>query len=435
MQPCEDSSLKGFDSAPLMSVAPDVSIAITIFLAVMRARHRLILKVRTGQYRFKSMSNNEIRNFSALENSASTARVLNLRKVFVNFGHEDDYKKSPFFINRTLNRSLILKHRLRGDERDDFTEFRSVATKIVVPIDVTDLKMGALCVFVGQRNFEKMLSNSLNKTELELQRDLEILRKLDSVPTLDPFLLRENLEREGIKPANCYFQITEADIIRMLSFVEAEIGALVRMSFGNDGNAEQASVLTKKLLSNSGAADTDALRLTLHMDHIQYREGIFCWKAFLYYKWQLGDLLPKAKNILSEIESVVPRGKATSDEKKLINDMRANISRSFSKSVKNVTGTLAIYDNAYYMLTQKSDPQVFKNFLLSAPELFRALGERLGAMQHLLTFWRYRVPEGTRPQMDAEELIDIFGDFENSLDGGNQQEETANPKIDLTPSA
>ena len=112
--------------------------------------------------------------------------------------------------------------------------------------------------------------------------------------------------------------------------------------------------------------------------------------------------------------------------------MRSNISRSFNRAVKNVSDTLAIYDNAYYMLTQKSDPQVFKNFLLSAPELFKALGERLGAVQHLLSFWRYRVPEGTRPQMAADELLDIFGDFENSLDVVNNQPETAIPNIDLT---
>jgi hypothetical protein len=381
------------------------------------------------------MSASEIRSLSALENSASTARVLNLRKVFVDHGDTDDYKKDPFFSNTVLNRCLILKHRLRGGERDEFPDFRNVATKLVVPIDVTDLKMGALYVFIGQKNYEKMLCNSLSKTESELQKDLETLRRLDSIPTLDPFLLRETLDRAGIKPANCYFQITEADITRMLAFVETEIGALVRMSFGNDGNAEQASILTKKLLSNSGAADTEALRLTLHMDHIQYREGIFCWKAFLYYKWQLKDVMPKAARVLSEIENVIPRGRASSEEKQQISEMRMNISHSFNKAVRSVSDTLAIYDNAYYMLTQKSDPQVFKNFLLSAPELFKALGERLGAVQHLLSFWRYRVPEGTRPQMAAEELLDIFGDFENSLDVVNNQTETAIPQIDLNSSS
>ena len=67
--------------------------------------------------------------------------------------------------------------------------------------------------------------------------------------------------------------------------------------------------------------------------------------------------------------------------------------------------------------------------------MFKALGERLGAVQHLLTFWRYRVPEGTRPQMAAEELLDIFADFENSLDVVNSQQETAIPQIDLNASS
>ena len=96
--------------------------------------------------------------------------------------------------------------------------------------------------------------------------------------------------------------------------------------------------------------------------------------------------------------------------------MRSNISRSFAVAVRSVSATLAIYDNAYQMLTQKSDPKVFKDFLLSAPELFNTLGERLGAVEHLLSFWRFRVPEGKRSQLLSSELIDIFGDFETSLE-------------------
>jgi hypothetical protein len=35
-------------------------------------------------------------------------------------------------------------------------------------------------------------------------------------------------------------------------------------------------------------------------------------------------------------------------------------------------------------------------------------------IEHLL--WRFRVPEGKRSQLQANELIDIFGDFETSLE-------------------
>lgn len=377
------------------------------------------------------MAIGESRSLSSLENSASTARVLNLRKIFSDFNEDPAYQKAPFFQNSVLNRSLIVKHRLRSNEKNDFAVARNVATKLIIPIDTTDLTLGAHYIFVGQKNFEKILLTSIDRNLNELQRDFETLSVLDSIPTIDPFLLREQLLRHGIKPANVYFQITEADVLRMLTFAETEIGELVRMSVGNQGTPEQVASLTKKLLSNNGAAETEALRLTLQMDHAQYREGIFCWKAFLYYKWQLRELLPKAKKILNEIEVVVPNGPVSIDEKVQIAQMRRNISRNFSRAVKSVSTTLGIYDNAYFMLTKKSDPLVFRNFLLSAPELFKSLGERLGAVEHLLSFWQFRVPAGSRTLLIADELIDIFGDFESSLDVVNNQGDSAISQIDF----
>ena len=362
------------------------------------------------------MPASESRSLNSLENSASTARVLNLRKVFLEASEDPTYGKQPFFQNPVLNRSLILKHRLRGNERDDFTTPRTVATKLVIPIDITDLRVGAHYVFVGQKNFENMLSGSIDKYDLNLNKDLETLAILDTIPTLDPFILREQLSRNGVKPASCYFQIAKSDVERMLTFAEAEIGELVKMSVGGEGTGDQVAILTKKLLSSNGASETEGLRQTLQMDRVQYREGIFCWKAFLYYKWQLQDLLPKVRLVMSEIDVVVPKGYTSFDQKNQISDMRKNISRGFGRAIRSVSATLAVYDDAYHALTRKSDPLVFKNFLLSAPELFNALGERLGAVEHLLSFWRYRVPHGKRPLLTADELIDMFSDFENSLE-------------------
>ena len=95
------------------------------------------------------MAIGESRSLSSLEDSASTARVLNLRKVYADFSEDPAYQKAPFFQNPVLNRSLIVKHRLRQNERDDFVVARNVATKLIIPIDTTDLKLGAQYVFVG----------------------------------------------------------------------------------------------------------------------------------------------------------------------------------------------------------------------------------------------------------------------------------------------
>ena len=357
----------------------------------------------------------EARNLAALELTASTARVLNLRKVFEVHGREEEYVNSPFFRNKLLNRSILLKHRLRGSEQSEFVDHRTVATKILVPIDPTDLKKGAFYVYVDQKNFEALLSERLSKTGFELTHDISLLKIIDKIPSLDPFLLREYLDREGVKPANCYFKINEADVARMRSFVEKEIGELVKMSFGDTGDIEKAKILTTKLLSNSGAQQTESLRMTLQMDIQQYGEGFFCWKAFLYYKWQLDDIITKTGEVIQEIKTVVPRGNASKGEKEEIIKMRQNIVSGINKAIMDVDAILATYDYAYRQLTQERNPVVFKEFLLSAPTRFDALGERLGAVQHLVSFWRYRVPNGRRPQMNYEELADLFTDFEGSL--------------------
>jgi hypothetical protein len=54
---------------------------------------------------------------------------------------------------------------------------------------------------------------------------------------------------------------------------------------------------------------------------------------------------------------------------------------------------------------------------MSAPYLFVELGEKMGAITHISSFWRYRFPENTTPKIDAEELVAIFQDFSASFSG------------------
>ena len=77
--------------------------------------------------------------------------------------------------------------------------------------------------------------------------------------------------------------------------------------------------------------------------------------------------------------------------------------------------TLEIYDSAYANLTQNSDPTAFRDFLLQAPDMFNELGERLGGIEHIISFWRFRFPGGKMPVISPEELTDMFMDFEGSV--------------------
>jgi len=369
------------------------------------------------------LNDRSVRSLEHLENTASTARVLNLRLVAVRHGRKPEYSEQPLFHHPALNKAIVLKHRLRANETDEFQGFRQTATKILIPIETGDLRMGARYLFIGQNNFREILYQAFGIAMSDEDRDTRTLNILDETPTLDPFLLREQFKRHDISAAPCYFDISEADMSRMSAFAQGEIQQLVEMSFGKDPQVmAHAGKLARKILTNANDAQLEPLRLTMQLSTSQYQEGIFCWKAFLYYKWRLTTVLPAISKVLASIGQVKPKGVMNSDDMAYVTAARDNIRKAVIAACRNVKETLGVYDAAYEGLTQRGDPIAFRDFLLKAPRLFDDLGRRLGAVDHVVSFWRFRFPEGAKPSVMPEELIDIFQDFENSLsfDQGRQ---------------
>jgi hypothetical protein len=361
------------------------------------------------------MSDRAVRNLEHLRRTASTARVLNLLKVYDEHGETDDWHDRPMFRTPALNTALIIKHRLRRNETDSFPGRRQVATKVVVPIDSTDLKTGGRFVFVNQIGFERAMQEAFGIAADH--PDLKTLRLMDQLPSLDPFLLREQLRRGEVDAAPCYFALSEADLERMLTFVQSEIEPLVTLSMG-DGVAAVGSTarMASKILSNAPGDRLEALRATLRLEPEQYQEGVFCWKGFLYYKWTLASLMADIVNVADEVGSVQPVGPSDRAAKEYIDRGRSVLRGRIMKTCEEVSRTLRYYDDAYAGLTRDGKPLAFRDFLLEAPTLFARLGDQLGAVQHIVSFWRFRFGPKA-PPVGVDELIDIFMDFETGLMG------------------
>jgi hypothetical protein len=80
-----------------------------------------------------------------------------------------------------------------------------------------------------------------------------------------------------------------------------------------------------------------------------------------------------------------------------------------------VLDALNMYDEAFADLTHNGRAARFRDFLIKAPTMFTMLGERIGAISHIVSFWRYRFPEGAQAGVPAFELAEIVRDFEASL--------------------
>lgn len=348
---------------------------------------------------------------------ASTSRVLNLCRIAQDNADNPDYQKKPLFLSPVINKAFLLKHRTRADEAYLFARPKAVATKIIVPFDAADLRAGGRSLFVDQRGYADALGTAGNYNPEKLERDMSVLRLLNAVPSLDPFLLREQLRNNQIDVSPTYFAISEGDQERMHDFVRQEMSRLVALA-GNAGDGQSSNGLVSAMLSNQIDEKLEPLRLTLGLTGNDFREGVFSWRGFLYYKWSMGKFWPDVMGVLREINAITPHGAVTPDQgaqQVLLSSARRNIIEMVRDNGQHVNKSLAVYDASFHDLVANQTPKTFRDFLLSAPYMFLELGEKLGAISHIVSFWRYRFPPNSPANVDADELAAIFADFSSGF--------------------
>lgn len=358
------------------------------------------------------------RDLLALQSSGATSRVLNLALIETRSRRDPEYAAQPFFRGRTLNTCILVKHRLRADERYVFDHAPTSATKLILPFANTDLALGARSMFVGQRGWRELL-RELCEDSPDLLRDLKLLSVIDRLPSLDPFLLREQLKRHGFEVGRCYFAISPGDYDRMQAFVQGEIAKLIELAFADRDNGADTARLVEILLSTKVDERLEPLRATLGLEGEAYREGVFSWKGFLYYKWVLADLWSQLDSVVQELRTVRVVGERKEpDLAGYLEGARKRLEGAVARHRRDAVETLRVYDRAFHDLTINGRPAAFREFLVKAPGMFMTLGERIGAISHIASFWRYRFSAPQPEGVPVSELADILQDFEASLGVG-----------------
>lgn len=365
-------------------------------------------------------SDRTFRSLRGLEKTASTSRVLNLAALTARNEGNPDHHKNPFFIADTLNGAVIVRHRLRDQEREAFDRHRYSATKLIIPFTRTDLGLGGRSIFVSERGWLDTFEE-LRGEAPDFARDVAVLEAIDELPSLDPFLLREHMKRRGFDISPSHFEISAPDLARMQRFVGSEIAKLIELAYkdaeGMEGNVTK---LVEALLSARTDARLEPLRLTLRLEPENYKEGIFAWKGFLYYKWVLNSLWPNLKEVFSELGRVKVTGAIDSETKSELEATKVRLRSRMERQVKTVMGHLGVYDETFAMLTGEGNAVAFRDFLLKSPEMFLSLGEGCGLVGHIATYWRYQFARNKPLHADAIKLMDILQDFEASL--GNDEQ-------------
>lgn len=367
-------------------------------------------------------SDRTFRSLRGLEKTASTSRVLNLAALAARNEGNPEHKKNPFFIADSLNGAVIVRHRLRDQEREVFDRHRFSATKLIIPFTRTDLGLGGRSIFVAERGWLDTFEE-LRGQAPDFPRDIAVLEAIDELPSLDPFLLREHMKRRGFDISPSHFEISAPDLARMQRFVGSEIAKLIELAYKDAGDVREGNTsrLVEALLSAKTDARLEPLRLTLRLEPENYKEGIFAWKGFLYYKWVLNSLWPNLKDVFGELGKVRVIGPVDPETSRELEATKIRLRSKMERQVKTVMNHLGSYDETFSQLTMEGNAIAFRDFLLKSPEMFLSLGEGCGLVSHIATYWRYQFAPNKPLHADVVKLMDILQDFEASLGADDPQ--------------
>ncbi|MFN7606869.1 MAG: hypothetical protein ACK5RU_13275 [Hyphomonadaceae bacterium] len=358
-----------------------------------------------------------VRSLAALAKTCSTSRVLNLNAIDKNALRSEEKLHTPFFQDRLLNCAIITKHRPRPNEIECFHENVPVATKIIFPIDNLDLRVGGRSVFVNQIGYLNALCDFLGKDPIALDADLTVLELLNELPSLDPFLVREQLKRHNFAPSDDYFAITPSDTARLEKFAYNEIRDLVTLAFqsGAEAGGELVRRMSNAILATNADHRLAPLQMTLGLEGEQFQRGIYSWKGFLYYKWQFQETKPELYKVVAQMQSMKIRGRVDPTVGYLIGTVRGSIKARVQEAIERTGDILSLYDDGLAGLTKKGNAAEFRRFLLEAPGLFIELGNAMGMISHIVSYWRYQFRPNQSEVTNVEEFLDLLKDFDLGL--------------------
>jgi hypothetical protein len=356
-----------------------------------------------------------VANLKLIVAMSSSARILNLHALAAEHPTEPDFYDKPMFLHPVLNRSIIVKHNVRPGEEERLAPRRFNATKIIFPFDPDDLNLGGQYLFVDQPDFVQALTRHLEFGETAPERDVEVLRILDRLPTLDPFLVREALAKHRIEVDSAYYQFSELDKVNMLAFVERQIEALIELCFGeiklHDFRAKRLSQL---LLADADNPELEPLQKTLRMEGDQFLEAMFAWKGFLYYRWRAQELAPALKRTMRSIGRINARRYDT-DGLRFVISAKELLESTITKNWREISQHLRLYNRAYEGLTEGQNPEGFRNFLSNGSNLFLELGDRIGRLEQLVSFWDHRLNQHHAGGMSPDDVMDAMRDLLQGL--------------------
>lgn len=312
-----------------------------------------------------------------------------------------------FFRCKPLNNLVLIK------DTDPQSARNSIGTKLYLPFNENDIYEGGRTVFVHEKGVEKALVDSFGQGALPqgiLEQDMRILRILDRLPSLDPFLLKDVFINEKIDMNPAYFEIGKELWNQIELYILQGFEPLARAAFPEAVSSDEvARKLIEKIWEGRDLEALQPLITAFRFPPGQEMEIFAAWKGIIYYGFQHQRALPQMADMTAWLKEVKIPVAITAAEraelKALLEVARTQMEKEWGSANRILQEYQSSYDKMFKLRTGSAD---FLRFLQNSSASYWTLGNSLGRVGHALYCWDFmskRYPRRKMPWEQEQELI------------------------------
>ncbi len=349
--------------------------------------------------------------------SAGSSRVFDserLHKGVVKAGGTPD---QFMFHKIDLNRVIYIKEPFTDETMADDAD-RPVGTKLYFSYNEKDAYEGGPSIFVNDRTLRTALHFHAgileDDTSDAITRDLALLRSLEDLPSLDPFLLKDRLHADGLSVHDGYLEISEAEFAEIREFVMNRFRPMVEMAFEGADQADKLTHLRTLVEKIWEAKDMDGLAPILKAMQLQADEApgiLYAWKSVIYYDYLRARQRERWKDYAAFLgKDTVPTDVVPKEQREDLAALVAMTRSLFKQRWMRIEKILSDYNAAYDMLfKERKSPAPFIDFLRGSPNHFFSLGDCISSIDHAIEVWNGFKQSRVLKRMKYERLYPLMG--------------------------
>lgn len=334
------------------------------------------------------------RRFRARKSGQGNKRI-NTRVLDVhNLTHNAIKKGIQFqklFWTETLN-DCVIKKEVVPESLKHLYKPHQLATKVFFPYSDTPesegFGIGGKVVYINELNFEKKMQDNFigSQPEEAQSHDLQVLDIFDTLPSLDPFLLRDKFQIEEIDVSEVYFEIPADEWSFIKSKVIDKFRPLAQIAFAGEGkDLERSTVRLVDIMWDAKDIKTlDPLTRALQVKSDDAGALYYAWKGIVYYeikidqiRSELNELIKRLKEFEGDPGKSYYDGISKIDWKKPIHNLM--ILWSGTESIMKTYNT--VYDDFF---VKGENPVSFRKFFETAEDLFWYLGTAVSIIDSVI---------------------------------------------------